>query len=120
MKFVAALLLALWLPATLHCALEAADLKNPFLTHAESHHDGHPADEVMHPLDQLAYKAETPSLIISPPIAALVIQMLVVPPPVELSGAKRLPSVAEPPGLIPSWSFARRAALPARAPDFAA
>ena len=122
-KLAALFLVALWLPATLHCALESADVA--FLTHDshEHHHDaptgGHDdGEEAGHAIEYTAYTASTPSLKVPPPsdslsalFAALVGSSSVcVEPP--LSPARHAPPLE----LRVAWQFLFRAAPPARAP----
>lgn len=122
-KLAALLVVALWLPATLHCALESADVA--FLTHEnhEHHHDA-PTDEhnddgdAAHAIEYTAYTASAPSLraplpsdALSAVIAALAWSCAAnIEPP--LSPARHAP----PPELRVAWQFLFRAAPPARAP----
>ena len=122
-KLAAVLLVALWLPATLHCALESADVA--FLTHDDhEHHHNVPAGgrddggEAGHAIEYSAYTANTPSLKVPPPsdslsalFAALVLSSSVcVEPP--LSPARHAPPLE----LRVAWQFLTRAAPPVRAP----
>ena len=122
-KLAALLLVALWLPATLHCALESADVA--FLTHDDhEHHHNVPADghddggEAGHAIEYTAYTASAPSLraplpsdALSAVIAALAWSSAVnIEPP--LSPARHAP----PPELRVAWQFLFRAAPPVRAP----
>lgn len=118
-RYVSLLLLALWLPATLHCDLEAAGLNPPALTCQDEHApDGHAAQDNCALVENGQYhtgivllKAPAPSLL----LCTLCCVALLAPQPVTapLVSPERTDS---PPELIRVWSFDRRAALPARAP----
>lgn len=121
-RFVALFLLALWLPATQHCDLEAAGID--FMTH-----DGHASsachdtcvDDACHNIEGAAFTKGGNTLRVLPPPAMILCACLIhVPPPppaVETpviddgTGSRRLLVLHR------TWDFVRRAALPARAPD---
>jgi len=121
LRHLLALALALlWLPATLHCDLEAAGLGQAFGCHEESAHDPHHcSDDSCHAIESLTYKIDTAPVKILPPALGLFNHCplspapLFAPPVGELSVCR--PS--EPPPLARHWRFARRAAPPARAPS---
>lgn len=117
--FAAWLLVALWLPATLHCDLEAADVH--FLTHDDHHSPtdhGTGTGSDYHVLKDTAFTASTPSLKVPLPSGSLAVVPAAVfcdcdgwAEPV-LSPARQPP----PPALKVAWQFITRAAPPARAP----
>lgn len=118
LRHISLLLLALWLPATLHCDLEAAGLIPPILSCQDQHApDTHAGDscalvENGHYHGAIALlKAPAPSLL----ACTLCCVALLTPPPVAvpLVSPERTDS---PPELIRVWQFDRRAALPSRAP----
>lgn len=119
LKIISLLLLAVWLPATLHCSLEAVGFELEC-------HDA-PADVDAHGCQADAcdvveggsYAKSIAGLRVLPPaftedIGALILTML---RPVEIAEPEvRRVDSPEITGLSRTWSFDRRAALPARAP----
>jgi hypothetical protein len=127
------LLSVLWLPAILHCELEAADIR--LLTHDHHHeHDvdhthgaeaghqdshGHDSGDGAHALKDTPFTAGLPGVKVLPPSdsvspalrALLSLPRLCVEP--ALSPERHPP----PPGLQAAWQFIARAAPPARAPS---
>lgn len=115
------LLLALWLPTTLHCELEGADV--PFLTHdhdehAPACHDNGP-DAVCHAFEDAAFTASAPLLKVPLPgdslsvvLAALVRACADTAEPSLFPGRQ-----PPPPELTVGWHFVRRAAPSPRAPS---
>ncbi len=128
MKLAALLLATLWLPATLHCEFESANIA--FLTHDDhEHHHDIPAgshsenEEAGHAIEYTPYTATTPSLKVPPPtdslstlLAALAWPASVCSIEPPLSPARHRP----PPEWRVAWQFITRAAPPARAPDVVA
>lgn len=119
-RLVALLLLALWLPAMLHCELEAADVH--ILTHDDHHGAQGPgagSSDPHHVLKEGAVAASAPSLKILPPTdtLALVLVALAVDrvrsDEFVLSPDRHPP----PPELAVGWHFVRRAAPSPRAPS---
>ncbi len=119
-KTIALLLLAVWLPATLHCSLEAVGLELEC-------HDG-PADVGAHAchadacevVEDGSYAKSVITLRVPPPalaedLGALLLMMvrpvLIAEPDVRPDDPPRVMALQR------TWSFDRRAALPARAPD---
>ena len=116
-RLIALLLLALWLPATLHCDLEAAGLAHPALACHDEHAPGAHADNCAlveggqyHAAIALL-KVPAPSLL----ACTLCYLTLRAEPPVFVPPVSP-EHTDSPPELIRVWQFARRAALPARAP----
>jgi hypothetical protein len=124
--FLAVLLLAAWLPATLHCALEAAGC-----TRAEDCCDGH-ADGgcTRDSCDTLEAGFLKPAALhvalpqFSADAAASLLDSLC--PPLRAPAARLLPpvtgvtaAVAAPPEVARTWRFAVRAAPAPRAPSLA-
>jgi len=122
-RLVALLLLALWLPATLHCDLEAAGVTNILGCH--DHRASGPAfgtDDHCHSIEGVTYKLDFGS-IKTPPPAALLLFVFAPPglfaadvPPRQLA----VESKTAPPEVARTWHFAARAAPLARAPSIAA
>lgn len=119
-KLFASLLVALWLPATLHCDLEAAGVD--FLTHED--HASSPCrdtcvDDSCHAIEGTSFTKELTTPRVLPPDALGVIVLLLAPPPTIAEAPPALPRRASPEWLAlhRTWSFVLRAALPARAPD---
>jgi hypothetical protein len=127
------LLSALWLPAILHCELEAADVR--LLTH-DHHHEhaadhahhapdqpdsdhGHGATDGPHALEDTPFTATTPGLKVPPPadfVSPVLFALLSLPPyfAEPILSPERHPA---PPDLQAAWQFLTRAAPPARAPS---
>lgn len=123
-RIIAFALLALWLPATMHCALEAAGINSaaPCTEGCRStdHHDV-PRD-ACDVVESGAFKPAADTATILPP-ALLACRLCFVfltaptaslPPPVGVSDR-----IVSPPEVARTWHFTARAALPARAPSFA-
>jgi hypothetical protein len=118
-RIAAILLLSLWLPATLHCAVEAAGLHGWPGCHNESLHDpAHHQADACHPLEGTEYKPETAPLKVQPPplgwLAVSLFASPLAPPKTEPS--RTLPPPREPES-VATWRFVERAAPPARAPS---
>jgi len=114
------MLLALWLPATLHCDLEAAGVANILGCH--DHRAAGPAfgiDDHCHSIEGVSYKLDFAFIKTQPPADA-VLQILADPGVSAAATPPRLITVesdAAPPELVRTWHFATRAAPPARAPS---
>lgn len=119
-RIAALLLLSLWLPATLHCDLEAAGLENWPGCHDEAAHDSsHCTTDVCHPLESSAYKPDSAPVKVPPPaLGALCLCFVAIctPPPTANVEPPATPP-RPPPELARTWHFIARAAPPARAPD---
>ncbi|MFH1498341.1 MAG: hypothetical protein ABII82_10995 [Verrucomicrobiota bacterium] len=122
-KTIALLLLAAWLPATLHCSLEAVGFEaecHPAPSAQDAHGCHADACDIV---EDGSYAKSVASARVLPPVVTdelgAWLAMIVIRP-LEIVG----PSIRrdDPPmvtALRCSWSFARRMALPARAPDHA-
>ena len=118
-KLIALLLLTLWLPATLHCALESADLVFASSVCTDGSNDHCAGDNCAQVEDGL-FKQQTDDLqVVAPDLAACVCFLCL-----------QLPSPAAPDVLVPrsaerpqdwvtTWHFVRRAAPAPRAPSLA-
>lgn len=124
-QIIATVLLALWLPATHHCDLEAAGIA--VMTHgdhASSTCKDTCADDACHAIEGVSLIKDANSLRALPaPVAALCgcLLHLLAPPELEENFAAFMAD--EPPQvrvLHRTWQFVRRTALPVRAPDFVA
>lgn len=117
-KFVAFLLLTLWLPATEHCALEDAGL-----THSDHHSSSCKdvcQDDACHSIEGISYPKVSSDLRVLPPtvsFAYCLLSVLVAPVLVEREPVSLATEPPELQALCRTWQFVRRAALPARAPD---
>lgn len=120
-RFFALALLALWLPATAHCSIKAAtgwfaELCDIACSHAENtaHAD---ACDVVESGDFTAAAinahAPAPSLTTLACLARIHARLLAEAIPLATPAWSK----DDPDDWVPSWSFAFRAALPARAPD---
>ena len=115
------LLLAVWLPATLHCNLEAAGLVNRQCTdgcpaEAGQARDGCGVVETgLYKADSDFVKAPAPDLRANDlSLCAQLIQSLAFPEPTIRPAG---PAFVRPPGWVTMWNFVRRAAPPSRAPS---
>jgi hypothetical protein len=128
-RIFALALAALWLPATLHCDLEAAGIDQLFHClvdhHATTDLDGShtPARDACDVVEGTALRLVTDTALVAPPaLNALCASLLcfsapapalvLTPPPNALSER----SIA-PPEVARTWHFTARAALPSRAPS---
>ena len=120
------IVLALWLPCTMHCSLEAAGISlveccfrsmSP-----QPEPDCHPTQscehcEVCSSVESGGYVKQDPSVDLKPflAVAWLLVRRELLPPPVSTpdSSLRAIP-LSE---LSPSWRFVARAALPPRAPS---
>ncbi|GAB1489655.1 hypothetical protein MASR2M8_21080 [Opitutaceae bacterium] len=118
-KIVAFLLSALWLPATQHCDLEAAAAELlAHDTHVGDHCQDACAQDVCGTVEGVSYTKNASALRALPPPESLLCACLVcLLVPVETLGETIIADPPEVQLLHRTWSFARRAALPARAPD---
>lgn len=118
-RFIALFLLALWLPATQHCDLEAAGLAPASVTCQEEHvADTHAADNCTL-VENGTYKHASALLKVPAPalaVACLCCLVELTPRPifVPLVSPEQTDT---PPELTRTWQFLARTALPARAPD---
>lgn len=121
-SLVALVVLALWLPATLHCALEAAGF-DPFFPCADEHQVGTHEEATRDSCDVVEGSAFKPSFntaTVPPPefsagLPCFSVQLrpLVLTP--SVTGVSEL--VAAPPEVARTWRFLMRAAPPPRAPS---
>jgi len=126
-RIVALILLSLWLPATLHCQLEAAGFATLF-TCTEDHHDSTHSDhaqpnrDACDILEAATFKPAANTAITPHRLPGLDAPIFVRP----MHSLALLPTlvgvvdfVAPPPEILPTWHFTTRAALPVRAPSLA-
>lgn len=116
------LLLALWLPAALHCRLEAAGLMPDANCCTETHHDA-PADSCADDACEVAEgeftKPSSSTLAApAPALCACLLCFTQISPPLELTPPVRAVSdlAAAPPEIARTWHFVARAAPAPRAP----
>ena len=126
-SIIAALLLAVWLPATLHCAMEAAGLDDWFGCHEAAHNDAdHCADDACHAIEGLISKPDAQPLKISAPLAVAlpdsgIFAFVQLCPSLLLASLHPpdngvIETGAAPPEIARTWHFVVRAAPPSRAP----
>ena len=124
-RLIALVLLAFWLPATLHCALEEAGLEIAFVCHDHdgdhAHHHAPPAhtgahcDDACHTLEGAAIKTVSAVKLVGQPTPFLIARL---PDPPEIPADHVCPERTDAPGeLGRAWQFSTRAAPPARAPS---
>lgn len=118
LRFASLLLLALWLPVTLHCDLEAAGLTPPALSCQDGHAPAAHAADNCALVENGHYQAGSALLKVPAPTllaCSLCCVAVLAPPPVFIPSLS--PECSDtPPELIRVWQFDRRAALPSRAP----
>lgn len=110
-------LVASWLPATSHCALEAIELIGAHCCEADSDTVASDCeDELCCAFEKAAVPLATTAVTVSSPLLAsaclLHVALVAAPPPEAID---RLPDPAPAPWLH-SWQFVQRTALPVRAP----
>ncbi len=124
-RLIALALLALWLPATLHCALEEAGLEIAFVCHDhdddQAHHHAPPShtgahcDDACHTLEGAAIKTVSAAKLVGQATPFLIARL---PDPPEIPADHVCPErTAAPDELGRPWQFSTRAAPPARAPS---
>ena len=123
---VALLLLALWLPATLHCAIEAATACAPEsragCEHTPHHPDEDCTSDVCATLESGSYRIATAGLQLLPPALtpdpAFLRALILLAAHTET--APPVAARAQPPPELPRrWHLVHRTVAPARAPSLA-
>lgn len=120
LNYVAMLLLALWLPATQHCALEAAGLLDHECEAASAQPEHCDADACKTIESGNFVKQLGVPRITAAPDALFIATILISSVPEPGTEAAAILPHASPPGLVAlhrTWSFVRRAALSPRAPS---
>lgn len=114
-RLLGCLLLAVWLPATLHCQIEAAGVDFHWLG-CHDHESGPCADDPRHALEQQAYKSGSPNdgVIVAPPVGCAC--QLCAPVELKVVSPFRSSTPPVPPELAAGWRFLARAVAPAQAP----
>ncbi|MBP6506394.1 MAG: hypothetical protein KA257_02415 [Opitutaceae bacterium] len=116
-RFIPLLLLALWLPATLHCDLATAGLAPESMACENEHTPDSQAADNCDLVEHSAYKSTSLSLKATAPTLCACLGCLVENPAETSIVLQVSPARSDsPPELIPTWSFRHRAALPVRAP----
>lgn len=114
------LLVALWLPVTLHCRLEAAGFFAPHDDCAEqqaAHTGSDCKDDACPAIEDALYKESAQGLHVFAPQIADCMVLLELPAPCALLSTLSPARHAPPPELGVTWQFVARAAPPARAPS---
>ena len=125
-RFIAVALLALWLPATLHCDLEAAGLDIAFVCHDHDHADDHghshptpdPADhcdgDACHTLEGTAIN---PTSVVKLVGEATFFLITLLPTPPENPVDRLCPERTDvPPEFVQGWRFVERCSAESAAP----
>ncbi len=124
-KSVAVLLLALWVPATMHCGLESLpgieflscclqdDAKSG---PAPAHQDNDCETDACATVESGLYKQEDSAQPLSLPLLALAVWIRAAEPITDSTPAL-IPASSAPPELPKVWQFSHRTALPPRAPS---
>lgn len=119
-RFCALLLLALWLPATLHCDFQTAGLDELFACADEHHSSPADAKDNCSTVESgwfqrlAAASLPAPALVVVPVVFLAPAPGLLTPPDPRLGER-----VAAPPEIARTWHFSARAAPPPRAPSLA-
>lgn len=122
-QLVALLLMSLWLPATLHCALEAAGFEIVFVCHDHetgAASDGQCTDDACHALEGFAFKpAANTAVLTLPSLCACLLCFVTPPPAISLTPPPSGISdrIAAPPEVARTWHFVARAAPQPGAPS---
>lgn len=121
-KFVALLLLALWLPATQHCDLEAAGFlhQEEHATHADESCSHACKNDVCATVEGAAYSKISASLTVPPPTVTVLFVLAEITSLIRETPGSDIAREGGPPeiqALTRTWQFARRTALPVRAPN---
>lgn len=120
-SLVALVLLALWMPATLHCELEWVGAFSDCSSCHEQAGNGDVARDcdadACAVIEKSAYRFGADVLLLKPPelIGWIFLSAIVLPEP-DAIVARRLDATAAPPEVIRTWHFVTRAASPPRAP----
>jgi len=122
-KLIALLLLAVWMPATMCCALERAGV--PFFQQcceddsAESSPEAPCTDKTCCLLESGNYQTANPvPLVVTPESVFSLLALVFIEPPQPKPGSAGL-SDSSPSELSVGWQFLSRTALPPRAPSLA-
>jgi hypothetical protein len=117
-RLVAVLLLSLWLPATLHCALEAADIHIAIVCHdhdTQAASENHCADDSCHAIESASFTVFSLTKLVGTATLLVVARLA---EPIELPPDGVRPERTDVPReLQRSWQFSTRAAPPTRAPS---
>jgi len=126
-SLIAYLLVALWVPATMHCDLEAATLVLSEIAHSDSSGCCDPASSCSQDACQVVeaanYQSSNLTLKLLNPTLFVCSCMIWLQAADQISRAEPAMPVCtleKARGWVPTWQFVRRTALPARAPDFVA
>ncbi len=121
-RMLVLLLVAAWLPVTLHCRLEAAgfnDADECCASEPAADAAGDCKDDACPTVEDALYKESAQSLKIAAPDLSLCFACIALVPPmtVETEPALSPARHAPPPEIAAAWQFIVRAAPPARAPS---
>lgn len=124
-KTIVCLLLAVWLPATLHCDLESIEgfafLACGQAADAAPHQETDCDQDACAVVESGFYHAEHQTVRVIPPALVPSVPGLLAAEPTALLAATAVsPPVAGPPELSRRWQFSHRTALPPRAPSLLA
>lgn len=118
-SIVALLLLAIWLPATLHCDLEAAGLAPSAVACHDDHCTSEHSADNCSLIEDGSFRASADTLKVASPNLVSFCACLLCGAAISISPPMLAvePSIAPPLELKVGWQFVVRAAPPARAPS---
>jgi hypothetical protein len=122
-KLLSFLLVALWLPATLHCEFEAVGLDALFRCdvdhHAPAAKNPHAADACDVLENGWMKRASAPIALAAPTLFTPLLSFVcpLFERPLLEADAQHIDALAAPPEFTRAWQFVARAAPPARAPS---
>ncbi|HTO03141.1 MAG TPA: hypothetical protein VL069_05530 [Opitutus sp.] len=116
------LLVALWLPATLHCDFELVGFETFFSCESDHHSNSAkpPAEDSCDVVENGWIKLSATQIALSAPLLSACALCFSTPLPVDplkLPATGLSKDLLAPPEIARTWQFMVRAALPARAPD---
>lgn len=121
-RIAALVLIAVWLPAVLHCRIEGFLGMNCCAEQTASQSSKQSCEgDICDALEAGVIKSSTDQITVAPPqLCACLICAALAPeflPVLESSAVATIQETSAPPEIIHSWHFLSRTALPARAPD---
>ena len=114
---VAWIILASWMPATLHCALEAAGVLEVGACCDSDAHAAEATTDECAPIDRTLYNGVAGDLVVSSPILHVAYTLPLEPPALASEKTFLGPRYSLPEDWLAAWDFEHRTALPSNAPS---